>query len=114
MTTVERKAQSLAGTTEDLHLSWLVRHLKGIAIFAGCLLIALLALLVRQQQQKNIEVERYQLLQQVSHYAASIGAAVRTDVVMSESLFTEHQPLTFITNITADPGLHAAAGGTEL
>lgn len=114
MTTIERKAQSLAGTTEDLHLSWLVRHPKGIAIFAGCLLMALLALVVRQQQQKNIEVERYQLLQQVSHYAALIEAGGRNAVVMSESLLTEHQPLTLITNITADPGLPAAAGGTEL
>ncbi len=114
MTTIERKAQSLAGTTEDLHLSWLGMHPKGVAIFVGVVLMVSLAVQVRQQQQKNIEVERYQLLLQVSHYAASIEAAVLTAVVMSESLFTEHQPLTLITNITAEPGLSAAAGVTEL
>ncbi len=89
MTTIERKARGLAGTTKDLHLSWLVRHPKRVATCAGLLLMALLAIVVWQQQQKNIEVERYQLLQQVSHHAASIEAAVRTAVVVSESLRTE-------------------------
>jgi len=90
VTLSELKASGrLPASREDLHLSWLVRHPKSAALTLGLLLSFLLAALVWQQQQKNIEVERYQLLQQVSHYAASVEAAVRTAVVVSESLRTE-------------------------
>ncbi len=90
MTISELKVGSrLQGSREELHLSWLVRHPKSAAVTLALLLTLLLTALVWQQQQKNIEVERYQLLQQVSHYAASVEAAVRTAVVVSESLRTE-------------------------
>lgn len=90
MTISELKVGSrLPGAREELRLSWLVRHPKSAAVTLALLLTLMLAALVWQQQQKNIEVERYQLLQQVSHYAASVEAAVRTAVVVSESLRTE-------------------------
>lgn len=90
MTTTELKAGSrLPGTRQDIRLSWLVRHPKRVAVSLALLLMLLFGVLVWQQQQKNIEVERYQLLQQVSHHAAAVEAAVRTAVVVSESLRTE-------------------------
>ncbi len=73
----------------QLRMSWLVRHPIRVAVAVGMLLLTLLAILVWQQQQKNIEVERYQLLQQVSHHAASLEATIRTAVVVSESLRNE-------------------------
>ncbi|WP_348733734.1 EAL domain-containing protein [Rheinheimera texasensis] len=84
-------------------MSWLVRHPIRVAVAVGMLLLTLLAILVWQQQQKNIEVERYQLLQQVSHHAASLEATIRTAVVVSESLRNEiilhpQQPLAELEN----------------
>ena len=73
----------------QLRMSWLIRHPIRVTIGAGLSLLTLLAALVWQQQQKNIEVERYQLLQQVSHHAASLEATIRTAVVVSESLRNE-------------------------
>lgn len=59
MTTTELKAGSrLPGTRQDLHLSWLVRHPKRAAVSLALLLMLLFGVLVWQQQQKNIEVER--------------------------------------------------------
>ncbi len=87
----------------QLRMSWLVRHPIRVAVAVGMLLLTLLAILVWQQQQKNIEVERYQLLQQVSHHAASLEATIRTAVVVSESLRNEiilhpQQPLAELEN----------------
>lgn len=96
----ERK---LTAPVVQLRMSWLVRHPIRVAVVVGMLLLTLLAVLVWQQQQKNIEVERYQLLQQVSHHAASLEATIRTAVVVSESLRNEiilnpQQPLTELEN----------------
>lgn len=87
-----------AEADKHLRLTWVVRHPKLVAASVGLVLLLLLGTLVWQQQQKNVEVERYQLLEQVSHYAASLEATIRTAVVVSESLRTEivlnpNQPL---------------------
>ncbi|TXH95647.1 MAG: EAL domain-containing protein [Rheinheimera sp.] len=87
----------------QLRMSWLVRHPVRVAVVVGILLLTLLGILVWQQLQKNIEVERYQLLEQVSHHAASLEATIRTAVVVSESLRNEiilhpQQPLAELEN----------------
>lgn len=79
----------MTGKGSELKLSWLVRHPKRISLLFGIALLCVLAAIVWQQHQKNIEVERYQLLQRVSHHAASVEASIRTAVVVSETLRTE-------------------------
>ncbi len=66
-----------------------MRHPRYAAIFIFATLLLLTLMLLWQQRQKAIEVERYQLLQQVSHYAAAIESNVRTAMVVSETLRTE-------------------------
>lgn len=68
---------------------WLLRHPKLSSLCLCLLLLPLASLLLWQQQQKVIETERFQLLQQVSRYGATLEGVLRTAVVVTEAVRNE-------------------------
>lgn len=77
---------------------WLLRHPKFSSFCLFLLLLPFAWLLLWQQQQKVVEAERFQLLQQISRYSATLEGVLRTAVVVTESVRNEirlnpNQPL---------------------
>lgn len=90
--------QSVPAIVSQVKAGWLLRHplLSSFALFFVMLPLAFI--LLWQQHQKVIEAERFQLLQQLSRYSATLEGVVRTAVVVTEALRAEirlnpHQPL---------------------
>lgn len=81
--------QSIPSVVSQVKAGWLLRHplLSSIILFFAMLPLAFA--LLWQQHQKVIEAERFQLLQQLSRYSATLEGIVRTAVVVTEAIRAE-------------------------